>query len=319
MVLKPIEEEEEMESKFKSEQSSKGKNDRKRNDSEKKKFTGNPCRKPGHNHEWNKCPDNYANRNEMNVQERSEGNRSSRARDSSRDKPTVNHEDQQMNWMDFSDTESDDSMPSLIGRGGSSDKSGDNYESDDKIIMSSDIDLMPGLTARVTQSDSESDDDSMPGLAAQAARSDSESNDDSMPGLTAQATQRDSESSDSEDDTVPDVLPRKESNIETNQKHSRDRNLKVRRRTARASVIFTLEDNYEKRTEYLGLPDTGSTGGLISKALVKKTRFETQHSNSMWDTNAGFFETGKTTFTKKLRFAKFTNKRVIRTIIKSIK
>jgi len=113
-VLKPIEEAEEMESEFKSEQSSKGKNDRKHNDSEKKKFTGNPCRKPGHNHEWNKCPDNYANRNELNVQERSEGNRSSRARDSSRDRPTVNHEDQQMNWMDFSDTESDDSMPSLI-------------------------------------------------------------------------------------------------------------------------------------------------------------------------------------------------------------
>jgi len=76
-------------------------------------------------------------------------------------------------------------------------------------------------------------------------------------------------------------------------------------------VIFTVEDNNGKRTEYLGLLDTGSTCGLISKVLVEKYGFKTQHNNCEWDTNAGLFETGKRTFAKKIRFPQFTNKRVI--------
>ena len=57
--------------------------------------------------------------------------------------------------------------------------------------------------------------------------------------------------------------------------------------------------------------DTGSTGGLISQDLVEIYGFETQNNDSTWDTNAGLFKTGKTTFAKKLRFPQFTDKRVI--------
>mmetsp|Transcript_51488 Transcript_51488/g.62044 ORF Transcript_51488/g.62044 Transcript_51488/m.62044 type:complete len:116 (-) Transcript_51488:2347-2694(-) len=115
-----------MESKFKHEQSNKEKKEKRHhdnNDPAKKRETRNPCRKPGHNHKWSKCPNNYANknRNESNVQERLEGTRTFRAQDSSRDKPTVDYKEQELNFMDLSDTEdnyeSDDSMPSLVSRG----------------------------------------------------------------------------------------------------------------------------------------------------------------------------------------------------------
>mmetsp|Transcript_44147 Transcript_44147/g.53032 ORF Transcript_44147/g.53032 Transcript_44147/m.53032 type:complete len:287 (+) Transcript_44147:577-1437(+) len=175
-VLKPIEEAEETESMFKHEQSSKGKKDKNHNDLEKKRGTGNSCRKPGHNHEWSKCPDNYANkRNESNAQERLEGTGASRAQDSSKERLTVNYEDQELNFMDFSDTEdeyeSNDSMPSLVERGESSnDELEDNNESNNNTKMSSN-NSMPGLVANVESSGDESGDD--------------ESEDDrKMPGLT---------------------------------------------------------------------------------------------------------------------------------------
>ena len=65
---------------------------------------------------------------------------------------------------------------------------------------------------------------------------------------------------------------------------------------ARASVIFTLEDKEGIRNQYLGLLDTGSTGGLISKELVEKYGFSITKHASTWGTNAGNFKTdGKAT------------------------
>ena len=124
--------------------------------------------------------------------------------------------------------------------------------------------------------------------------------------------------SEEEHDNVPELIPREEnehrheSNIVSNQQIlSRETRTEVRRKTARASEIFTLENKNGEKTEYLGLLDTGSTGGLITKDLVEIYGFETQDNDSTWDTNAGFFKTGNTTFAKKLRFPQFTNKRVI--------
>ena len=45
---------------------------------------------------------------------------------------------------------------------------------------------------------------------------------------------------------------------------------KLKRTRTRVGVIFSLEDKNENRTEYIGLLDTGSTGGLVSKKLVEK-------------------------------------------------
>ena len=45
---------------------------------------------------------------------------------------------------------------------------------------------------------------------------------------------------------------------------------KLKRKRTRVGVIFSLEDKNENRTEYIGLLDTGSTGGLVSKKLVEK-------------------------------------------------
>ena len=54
--------------------------------------------------------------------------------------------------------------------------------------------------------------------------------------------------------------------------------------------------------DYLGLLDTGSTGGLISKELVEKYGFQCKENTSIWDTNAGNFKTGETTNITGLNF-----------------
>ena len=48
----------------------------------------------------------------------------------------------------------------------------------------------------------------------------------------------------------------------------------------RASVIFTLTNKFGKQDSYLGLLNTGSTGGLIDKNLVQKYGLETKKDNS---------------------------------------
>ena len=115
-----------------------------------------------------------------------------RSSDSGRERgerPTVNYEDQDINWMDFSDTEdkckSDGLMPSLVEQGGSSDNdSKNNNEPEDNI---------PGLTTLRGESSDNKPENNMPGLLAHL--------------------QSDNESRDSENDTAPDLLPRNESNI----------------------------------------------------------------------------------------------------------
>ena len=49
---------------------------------------------------------------------------------------------------------------------------------------------------------------------------------------------------------------------------------KLKTKRTRASVIFSLEDKNGNKMEYIGLLDTGSTGGLISKELVEKYDFQ---------------------------------------------
>ena len=81
--------------------------------------------------------------------------------------------------------------------------------------------------------------------------------------------------------------------------------------TIRSSVIISLEDKNGNTTEYLGLLDTGSTGGLINEELVETYIFQYKESTSIWDTNEGTFKIGETTHIIGLRFPQFTNKRKI--------
>ena len=74
-------------------------------------------------------------------------------------------------------------------------------------------------------------------------------------------------------------------------------------------VIQQDLDTEGNPTEYLGLLDTGSTGGLISQELVKKYDFKCKKSTSIWDANAGDFKTGEMTDITGLRFPQFANKR----------
>ena len=78
----------------------------------------------------------------------------------------------------------------------------------------------------------------------------------------------------------------------------------IKRTTKQKAIVifYSLEDKNRKKEEYLGLLDTGSTGGLISKELVDKYNFEYKNNNSTWDTNTGNFKTGKTTEITGLRF-----------------
>ena len=73
-------------------------------------------------------------------------------------------------------------------------------------------------------------------------------------------------------------------------------------RKARASVIFTLEDKDGTRKKYLGLLDTGSTGGLISKELVDAYDFKLKKDDSTWGTNSGNFKTHEKATVTGLRF-----------------
>ena len=49
----------------------------------------------------------------------------------------------------------------------------------------------------------------------------------------------------------------------------------------RTSVIFSLEDKNRNTTEYLGLLDRCSTGGLINTKLVEKYGFQCKKSTSI--------------------------------------
>ena len=50
--------------------------------------------------------------------------------------------------------------------------------------------------------------------------------------------------------------------------------IEQRKVKARASVIFSLEDEQGKSKEYLGLLDTGRPQSLVSRELVKKHRLK---------------------------------------------
>ena len=119
-VLKPIEEAEKMEQNFKSENSRKNDKEKKNTGGKRDQPSGNACRKAGHNYEWKYCSDNWANqrsRNESNTQEKTSRS-CPRARDSSRERSTVNNEDQYHYFMDYessSESESDE-MPGLTLR-----------------------------------------------------------------------------------------------------------------------------------------------------------------------------------------------------------
>ena len=117
----------------------------------------------------------------------------------------------------------------------------------------------------IFQDKAESDDDeaSLPGLMVRdnIKESDYESDDEFyMPGLTRRAA--DNNGSSNSDAACLFY----KNMVLTN---SRPNNKK-----ARASVIFTLEDKHGIRKKYLGLLDTESTGGLISKELVDKYDFK---------------------------------------------
>ena len=86
------------------------------------------------------------------------------------------------------------------------------------------------------------------------------------------------------------------------------KNQVVKKLKIRASIIFTLSDKFGQQDSYLGLLDTGSTGGLIDETLVQKYKLETKLDNSCWDTNAGVFETRFKAILHCLCFPQFTNK-----------
>ena len=82
----------------------------------------------------------------------------------------------------------------------------------------------------------------------------------------------------------------------------------------RTSVIFTMADKAGNRESYLGLLDTGSTGGLIDEALVQQYDLETMRDDSRWDTNAGTFETRSKAIVHGLRFPQFTNNATVNNV-----
>ena len=80
---------------------------------------------------------------------------------------------------------------------------------------------------------------------------------------------------------------------------------------ARVSVVLSIQDKAGNIEKYLGILDTGSTGGVVSSELVEKYGFKCEKINTTWNTNSGNFKTRRTTTITNLRFPQFTNKRVI--------
>ena len=208
-ILKPIEEADEVERKWKeSNKSRNGKdNEHKRgnpnnnNNNNSKNANDKPCRKPGHNHLWGDCPDN---RNGRNPRNRNENNNIEQSRDNSREREVrFEDEHEENNIMEYDESMYDDTDRSVTPRF--------ELESEDE-DEAQDAYLLRNKPSKVHQN--------------------------------------------------------------TNKK-------------ARASVIFSLEDKNGKKEEFLGLLDTGSTGGLISQELVTKYDFKCKQNNSTWDTNAG--------------------------------
>ena len=75
--------------------------------------------------------------------------------------------------------------------------------------------------------------------------------------------------------------------------------------------VFTLTGKEGKKTEYLGLFDTGSRKSLISAELVKRYAVKTKKDKGKWNTNTGQFKTTQIATAKNITLPQWSNKRTI--------
>jgi hypothetical protein len=83
--------------------------------------------------------------------------------------------------------------------------------------------------------------------------------------------------------------------------------------TPSSEILIAIPDTTTSRkyTTYLGLVDSGSSGSLINKNIVKSFPVQTALKKTKWETATGILETKGTTTIEKCRLPQFTKNRAI--------
>ena len=93
-----------------------------------------------------------------------------------------------------------------------------------------------------------------------------------------------------EDALIKKINTKEENNIVINVRHL-DKYYTKEKDNQKIKVCCVKTRKEGKKTEYLGLLDTGSTKSLISAELVKKYEMKTKKDEGKWKTNTGQFKT----------------------------